>query len=224
MEKIRFEEESCKALGSRYLQLLLSQQSDTAISEIMAAVDDWLPLKTLYLKVLQPVQHELGRLWQNGSITVAEEHFCTAATQQVISRLYPRIFSTPKNGRILVAAFASGELHEVGLRMVADFFELNGWSTHFFSASAEPSEVISAVTYLKADLIAISATMERHVEKVAGLVNAIHSAHSLQRPRILVGGHPFNLNSSLWLAVGADGTAREAEQAVQEGNRLCSPQ
>ena len=68
-------------------------------------------------------------------LSVAQEHYCTAATQLVMSQLYPRIFSTERRGRTLVAARVADDLHEIGLRMVADFFEMEGWDTFYVGAT-----------------------------------------------------------------------------------------
>jgi len=39
-----------------------------------------------------------------------------------MSQLYPYISKNEKTGRVLVATSVSKELHEIGVRMVADFF------------------------------------------------------------------------------------------------------
>jgi len=208
-------------LANSYLELLFRKDADTAIALLLTAVDEGLPLKELYLQVLQPAQHELGRLWQIGRISIADEHYCTAATQQVMARLYPLLFSTPKNGKVLVAACVKGELHEIGLRMVADLFELEGWDTHFFSSATPPEKVLQALCDNHADLLALSATMASHVKDLQELVAMVHTSSLPASIRIMVGGTPFNTDPELWRAIGADGTARGAEEAVQEGNRLC---
>ena len=43
---------------------------------------------------------------------------------------------------------------------------------------------------------------------------------SAARPRILVGGYPFNLSPTLWQHVGADGYAPDADGAITEAERL----
>jgi MerR family transcriptional regulator, light-induced transcriptional regulator len=208
-------------LATHYLGLLLRKDADTAITLLLNAVEDGLSLKELYLQVLQPAQYELGRLWQIGQISVAEEHYCTAATQQVMSRLYPRLFATPKNGKVLVAACITGELHEIGMRMVADLFELDGWDSHFFSASTPYNQILQALVDNRADLLALSATMATNVKDLQKLMAKVHAAKLPIQIKIIVGGYPFNADPKLWRKIGADGTARGAEEAVREGNRLC---
>ena len=88
-------------------------------------VEQGTPARDIYLQVFQPAQREVGRLGQTNRISVALEHYVTAATQPIMSQLYPRIFSPEKTGRRLIATCVGGELHEIGVRMVADFFEMD---------------------------------------------------------------------------------------------------
>ena len=122
-------------LGQRYLGLLLAGNRHEASQLVTEAVKDGAPIKTVYIEVFQNSQYEIGRLWQLNEISVAQEHFCTAATQLIISQLYPYLFSHNKTGHRLVVACTGGDLHELGVRMVADFFEMEGWDTFYLGAN-----------------------------------------------------------------------------------------
>ena len=165
-------------------------------------------------------QYEIGRLWQTNRITVAEEHYCTAATQLIMSQLYPQIFASAKNGRTLIATCVAGDMHEIGVRMVADFFEMEGWNTYYLGANAPHSSVVATVIERKADVLAISATISCHVEAIRDLIRVVRQHPSGGHVRILAGGYPFNRDPELWRYVGADGSARDAQQAITLANQL----
>jgi methanogenic corrinoid protein MtbC1 len=205
-------------LAAQYLALLLQGQRHTAVQLILDAVRQGVSVSDIYLDVFQQTQKEIGRLWQMNEISVAQEHYCTAVTQFTMSQLYPYIFTAVRKDRRMVATSVGGELHEIGIRMVADFFELNGWDTYYLGANTPTESVVQAVAENGADLVAISATLTPHVQKVANLVEAIRTMK--HPPRVMVGGYPFNLSKNLWRIVGADGTAGDARQAVQTGERL----
>jgi methanogenic corrinoid protein MtbC1 len=61
---------------------------------------------------------------------VAQEHYCTAATQLIMSQLSPRLFGRDRIGRRLVVTCVGDELYELGMHMVADFFEMEGWDAY----------------------------------------------------------------------------------------------
>jgi methanogenic corrinoid protein MtbC1 len=207
-------------LARKYLDLLLSGDRRAAGEMIHAAVRQGVSVHDIYLYVFQRTQYEIGRLWQMNEISVAEEHYCTAATQLIMSQLYPMIFTTPRIGRRLVAACVGGDLHEIGVRMVADFFEMAGWDTYYLGANVPLDGIVASVTERRANVLAISATMSYHVSGVADVIRAIRQDTGPGAVRILVGGYPFRVDSDLWRSVGADGFATDASQAVMLANRL----
>jgi MerR family transcriptional regulator, light-induced transcriptional regulator len=173
-----------------------------------------------YLHVFQPVQYEICRLWQVNAITVADEHFCTAATQAIMSQFYPDLFAQPKIGRTLVMASIGGELHEIGGRMVADIFELEGWSTWFYGANTPAPSLISAICERTPDVVGLSVTMTWNVQALADFVRAMRTTSGCSGARVIVGGYPFRIAPNLWQQVGADAYAADALEAVDVARRL----
>lgn len=209
-------------LARSYLEALMAANRNAAYQMILNAVNGGTPVREIYLRVFQPVQREIGRLWQTNQISVAQEHYCTAATQLIMSQLYPRIFSTERVGHILVATCVGGELHEIGVRMVADFFEMEGWDTYYMGANTPASSVLSAVAERQPDVLGVSATITMHVSRVRSLIQQVRRSGTAEGVKIMVGGYPFNAAPDLWREVGADGYASDAEQAVALAGRWVS--
>lgn len=207
-------------LAREYLDALLRADRWAASRMILDTVARGVHVKEIYLQVFQPVQKEIGRLWQMNQVSVAQEHFCTAATQLIMSQLYPYIFSTQKNNRRMVATCVGGELHEIGMRMVADFFEMEGWDTYYVGANMPLASVLQTIRERNADLLAISATMTFHVSRVSEMIALVRAAEGGSRLPILVGGYPFNIAPQLWRTVGADGCAGDALAAIETATQL----
>jgi len=207
-------------LALQYFEALRRGERHFASRLVLDAVAAGTPVREIYLHVFQAAQHEIGRLWQTNRITVAEEHYCTAATQLIMSQLYPYIFATEKKGTALVATCVSGDLHELGVRMVADFFEMDGWNTFYLGANTPHSSVISAVTARHADVLAVSVTISYHVEAARELILAVRQNPACAGVKIITGGYPFNRDPDLWRKVGADGSAPDAIHAVALANRI----
>jgi len=87
-------ENSYSLIADAYLKALLETDRGAAREIITAALANGLSIRDLYLRVFQPVQYEVGRLWLLNKVSVVEEHFCTAATQTIMSELYPQIISS----------------------------------------------------------------------------------------------------------------------------------
>jgi methylmalonyl-CoA mutase cobalamin-binding domain/chain len=206
-------------LARNFLDFLLAADRQSASRLILNVVEQGTPVQEIYLGVFQRTQREIGRLWQTNQISVAQEHFCTAATQMVMSQLYPYIFTGERKNRRLVMTCVGGELHEIGARMVADFFEMEGWDTYFLGANTPPESILRTVAERKADILAISVTMTYHIGKVKEIIQGLR-AHTAAQTRVLVGGYPFNISTGLWQRIGADGYAPDAQNALREAARL----
>ena len=201
-------------LAQDYVHTMLGGFRQAAAQLVFDAADRGEPVPQLYLHVFQPALREIGRLWQLQKISVAQEHFCSIATQIVMAQLLLRVPAARRCGRGIVIACVSGDLHELGGRMVGDFFEMAGWDTYFCGGNMPHAAVVQAVVERKADVLAVSATMGHHVHAVQDLIELVRADPRCGRLRVMVGGYPFTIDPALWRTVGADGTAADADAAV----------
>ena len=207
-------------LARTYLAALLAGDRRSASQLVLDAVASGLPVRDVYLHIFQPAQREVGRLWQLNEISVGQEHYCTAATQLIMSQLYPQICAADKTGGSLVATCVSGDLHEIGLRMVADFCELDGWTTFYLGASTPAQSVVDTVIQRRASVLAISATTAPHLGAVRDLIQRIRATPACADVKVIVGGSPFVVMPDLWRSMGADGSALDAAGAAALVRRL----
>lgn len=156
-------------------------------------------------------------------MNVAQEHYCTAATQLIMSQLYPWVFGGERTGETLIAACVAGELHEIGLRMVSDLFEMEGWDTYYLGANTPHRSLMEALSERKPRILALSATITYHVGEVAEFISAVRDKDTAGEIQMIVGGYPFNVDRDLWRKVGSDGWAPDAEGALQVASELCGP-
>ena len=211
-------------LVHEYVHTMLGGYRQAAGQLVFDAADRGEPVPQLYLQVFQPALREIGRLWQLQKISVAQEHFCSVATQIVMAQLLLRVPTAKRCGRGVVVACVSGDLHELGARMVADFFEMAGWDTYFCGANTPHAAVVHSVVERKADLLAVSATMGYHLHAVQDLIEMVRADPRCAGLHVMVGGHPFTADPALWRTVGADGTAADAQAAVAlAGQWLAGP-
>jgi methanogenic corrinoid protein MtbC1 len=208
------------SLAKKYLDAILSADKPKASRLIMDAHQSGINVKNIYLRVLQPAQQEIGRLWHLNKVSVAQEHYASAATQLIMSQLYSQIFSTKKIGRRLVAACVSEELHEIGIRMVADFFEMSGWDTYYLGANLPVTTITRALKDYRADILALSCTIPVHQSKLKNMIAHVRSSQSHRDVKIIVGGYSLNVFRDAWKPSGADGYAPDAEEAVRLAHRL----
>jgi len=199
-----------------YLGAVRTGDRRRAFQVVDTARDAGLDLASIYLGVFQPALREIGCLWQNNEITVAEEHLATAITQAAMARAYERAFTwRTDTSRTLIAACADVERHEVGLRMLCDLLDLEGWHTTYLGATVPVESLAAMVRRLRPDVVALSAALSPHLPRVRAMIAAIKEALGDTQPLIIVGGRPFLDDPSLAQRLGADVTAPNAVDAVR---------
>lgn len=208
-------------LAQSYLQSLLTQDRSHSLSLILPRVQEGMPPQDVYRYVFQPVMREVGYLWQRNRLSVAREHYCTATTQLIMSHLYPYLLnpSIEKDYRC-ISLCVSGELHELGIRMVADLLEMASWDTLHLGANTPQQGILELIQEKRVHLLAISATLTLNLGQVRDLIEAVQQ--SSPWVKVMVGGYPFNLSGNLWQKLGAHGFAPDAQRAVQVARELVS--
>ena len=207
------------ALASRYLLHILEGNRREACAVVTrAVVDGRLTVRSAYRDVFTPVLREVGRLWHVGDITVAEEHFVTATTMMSMSQVLPMAPPAASSGRTLVAGSVSGNHHEVGARMVADSFEMQGWRAVYLGANVPAEDFAGAAADFGADAAALSVALPGQLRELRVSADALRRA----RPGILIvaGGAAFGLAGGgapgalqLGKEHGADVVGRDAEES-----------
>jgi MerR family transcriptional regulator, light-induced transcriptional regulator len=170
----------------------------------------------LYLHVFQPALQEIGALWQANEISVADEHIATAITQAAMAALFDEIADQPgREGPLLVAACADVEMHEIGLRMVCDLLELEGWRTIYLGARVSVGDLVEVVDRERPEVVALSAAISLHLPRMRAMIDGVRALRPEAVPLIVAGGRPFVERPALSAEVGADLTAADAGEAVR---------
>lgn len=200
--------------AQNYLDLLLEGDRKTASDFILRCHSEGISVKQIYSNIFIPVQKEAGRLWHTGKIDVAQEHFITASTQFCMSRLYSYMFEGAGGKDKILVSCINGELHEMGPRMVSDFFEMDGWDSHYLGANTPAAGIISYMANYDIRLLALSVTMPFNLSNAASLIKELRKHDVSGTKKVIVGGYAFYDNPGLWQKIGADGYAPDMDTAL----------
>ena len=213
-------------LARLYLLHLLQRNQTNAANLVFEAAREGKTIPEIYETIITPALVEIGRMWHLQEASVADEHYCTAATQMIMAQLRARLPRKAPNGKRVLAMSVGGDLHDLGIRMVADLFDMDGWTTEYLGANMPTSEVVLALTGENGrpafDLIAVSANTTLSVRAVAGFIEAIRGHPNGKAIPIVVGGSAFRSVDDLWRIVGADGFAKDATSALRIADELVS--
>jgi len=207
-------------LVRRVLLALLEARHADALDLLLGAAAGGVPLAEIESEIVAPVQWEMGRMWQRGEVDVHEEHLGTGILEEALVLLRARMSPREPNGRSVLVSSAPGNLHVLGARLVADHFEMDGWSTLRLGQDLPAEDIVQATFSFPVDLVALSVTLASQVRASAAVVELLRASRGAEAPRILVGGPPFQQVDDLWRAVGADGWAPDPAGAVRVGREL----
>ena len=201
-------------LRERYVEALVDGDP-AAAARILEAAADGADVRSLYLHVLQPALYEIGRRWADAEISIAQEHLATAMTQSLMARLAERLGTdlAGRRGRKALVACAEGELHVLGVRMVADFLDADGWDVLFVGELSPASSVAELAASHRVDVVALSAALSARLPEVATAVDALRALDPA--PLVAVGGQAFGGDAAVALRTGADLYATDAGALVR---------
>ena len=202
-------ETPAERLAATYLVAILEGDRRKAIRLILKAADEGQSVPDLYLRVLQPAQEELGRMWLLGEINVAEEHFATTTTRLVMAQLHAREVCGPSNGKTLVAAAVAGNQHDLGIQVVADLFEMDGWRVIQLGSNVPVDDLAQAVEFYDADLVALSVSLATQLPALEETIAAVRESERGVTVKILVGGCGMMGAAELAKSKGADDYASQ---------------
>lgn len=206
-------------LGARYLAAVLEGDRRQARTIVLEEAARELSIPKIYLEVVLPTQEEIGRMWLANEITVAEEHFATSTTRTLLAQLLARAPARPRNGKTAMTAAVAGNRHDIGLHIVCDFLEMDGWKAVQLGADVPVADLVEAVGCFQVDLLALAATQSQHLQTLRETIAAVRSQQDAEI-KILVGGLALRSCSDAAYELGADAYAASAPEAVSVADSL----
>jgi methanogenic corrinoid protein MtbC1 len=179
------------ALRKRHLAALLAGSRRDAL-DLLIEEGLWLnvPIRTLYLAILEPALDEIGRLWEAGRISVAQSRLAAEICKAALAQLHPHLPCEQNNGKQVVVACVEGEQHDIGPHMVADFLEMAGFDVRFLGANIPSASLVALVEEQPPQLVALSATVDASLPALRRTVAAIREVGKGKVP-VAVGGQVF---------------------------------
>ena len=176
-------------LYETYLTSLLEGKRSKCHDIVRKLLDNKIDLKTLYTDLFQRSMYRVGKLWENNRITVANEHLATSITESLMNLAYPAISAGERIGRKVVISCAANEFHQIGGKMVADIFELNGWDGYFLGANSPIAETARFIDETRPDVVGFSLSILSNLDQLERAIEAFRS--DFQNVDLLIGGQAF---------------------------------
>lgn len=172
--------------------------------EAVRALQDGLTIghspDALIRSVVARAQVEIGREWETGRCSVAEEHAVTAIGERALAVLQRPLLPRRTSPRRIVLACAPGEWHGFPARLAGDLAERAGLEVVSLGPSVPAEHLGVMLQQVRPVALALSVTL---TVNLLGAWAAIRTAHLLGIP-VLVGGAAWGEGHLRAERLGAD--------------------
>jgi methanogenic corrinoid protein MtbC1 len=115
-----------------------------------------LSLPTVLRDVVMPYLRDLGDRWQDGTASVAQEHFASFVLRGRLGGL-ARGWGDGRGPRALLAC-PPYELHDLALMVFGIVLNRQGWRIHYLGTSTPMAELVRAAETTAPDLVVVAAS------------------------------------------------------------------
>jgi len=172
-----------------FLNLLISGNRTQCSEFAQTYVNGIASIKELYEDIFKKALYEVGELWEYNKISVATEHLASAIVEAILNEFYSKIIAKEKINKSVIVACVENEFHQIGIKMISDIFEMNGWNAHFLGANVPTAELIAFTKIINPDVLAISLSIYFHLPILENMIQMIRKEFPILP--ILVGGQAF---------------------------------
>ncbi|MGF7047923.1 DNA-binding transcriptional MerR regulator [Paenibacillus sp. DS2015] len=127
----------------------------------------------VFHNILIPVLFQMGLEWENGNITVAQEHFSTQLVMQRFTQFF-RILPTYPHLPKVLALCPEGEQHHIGLMLFSLFLRKKGMDVIYLGPNVPLSELTILIEMKNIRVVAISITHPCHIGVLEDSIEVCH--------------------------------------------------
>lgn len=178
-----------KETYDEYFDHLINGRKEKCLNTINTFANQKVAVDAIYTELFQRSLYQVGDFWEKNKISVATEHMATAITENMMIRLQPQLFATERTGKKAVIACVANEYHQVGAKMIADMFEMNGWDGFFVGANTPFNELIRFIQSHNPDVIGLSLSIYFNIHELKNTLGQVRTL--FPTIPIIIGGQAF---------------------------------
>jgi methanogenic corrinoid protein MtbC1 len=209
---------------SDLVNLLLTSEQPASATFVEAMREVGTSPESLYLDLLTPAARRLGVMWEEDECDFTDVTVGLIHLQSILRMLAPAFIGEVdlrRTGPRALLVQTPGEQHGLGLSMVVQFFTRAGWNV-WSEPVATSAELIDMVRQEFVAIVGISVSCSQRLDAIAHDIRAIRRESRNPCVGIMVGGPIFIEHPQLAAMIGADATASNGRQAVQQAQNLVS--
>ena len=161
----------------------------------------------LYEEILMPALYNIDTCPKTDPGCIWKEHLKTGIVRTIVEGIYPYVIKLGRKqervNKKIILVNPEKEYHELGLRMISDFFQINGYETIFVGTNTPRSQIYEAIRSEKPDYIAISVTDYYLIFEAKKIIEGIKE-NCKKDIKVILGGQAFKKNRHLVEEIGGD--------------------
>jgi DNA-binding transcriptional MerR regulator len=147
------------------LRQALDAFDEPAAQAVLDRLMSDLSLATVLRDVVMPYLTELGKRWQLGTASIAQEHFASNLLRGWLAGL-ARGWGNGHGPRAVLAC-PPGELHDLALMIFGIMLNRSGWRIDYLGMITPVDELTRTVAMRRPDLVVLAATLPENLEPLA---------------------------------------------------------
>ncbi len=159
----------------------------------------------------------IGDGWEDGQLSLSQVYMSGVICEELIEKYMPKFSTsykkTPKMGIAVLL-----DHHALGKRIVFSVLRASGYDLIDFGQGLSVEEIVEKTIEAKIDILLLSTLMLPSALKVKNVIESLRKNGS--SARVVVGGAPFRLDSSLWQKVDADADGKNGTNVKQVIEKL----
>ncbi|MDD3095902.1 MAG: corrinoid protein [Candidatus Neomarinimicrobiota bacterium] len=181
------------------------------------AIDKGLAVEDILTQGLIPAMSIVGERYEKNEIFVPEMLFSAKAMKSGLELIRPLLLEGTDLilGKVIIGT-VQGDLHDIGKNLVCMMLEGAGFEIEDLGINVPPQKFLEAAKNNPDALIGMSALLTVTMKNMKGVIDLLRS-NGLEN-KIFIGGAP--VTPGFAEEIGAEGYAKNANQAVREAKRL----
>ncbi len=160
---------------------------------------------------------KIGTDWEDGQLSLSQVYMSGVICEELIEQYMPN-FNVTSNKEPRIGIAVLQDHHALGKRIVCSVLRAGGYDVLDFGQGLSAEEIAEKTMEKKVDILLISTLMLASALQVKKVVEILHEKN--MPVKIIVGGAPFRLDSSLWQKVNADADGKNGTEVSKMIEKL----
>ncbi len=197
-------------LYERVLDFLKNEDKENALNLCMKSLENnEIGVVELYETILTPALNNIiDENEGDEENLIWKEHVRSGIVRTIIECTYPYVLRERNktgnyNNKSVIVMCPQFEDHELGARMVSDFFTIAGYKTTFIGANTPETTILKAIETIRPAYVCISVTNHFNLVATKKTIEKIKNTLDFNI-KFILGGNAFALDPGIYKKVGGD--------------------